>query len=180
MPQHALRPSDVAVLLELAIEPEPSAVDSARNYRAIAARVGLSVGEAHNAVRRLRIARLVPNGSLQVRSRSAMEFLVHGVRFAFPAELGPVTRGVPTSASAPVLALRFTAPEQPTVWPSADGKVRGSEVVPLIASAPKMPELNPRLYECLALVDALRIGRARERKLAAELLSARIVQNVPE
>lgn len=180
MPQHTLRPSDVAVLLDLAVEPEPSADDSARNYRAIAARVGLSVGESHNAVRRLRIARLVPNGSLQVRARSAMEFLVHGVRFAFPAELGPVTRGVPTAASAPVLALRFTALDQPTVWPNAGGEVRGAEVVPLIASAPKLPELNPKLYECLALVDALRIGRARERKLAAELLGARIVQSPPE
>jgi hypothetical protein len=30
---------------------------------------------------------------------------------------------------------------------------------------------DPQMYEALALIDALRGGRARERKLAAELLT---------
>jgi len=33
---------------------------------------------------------------------------------------------------------------------------------------------DPKLYELLALVDAIRAGRAREREIAARELSARI------
>jgi hypothetical protein len=31
---------------------------------------------------------------------------------------------------------------------------------------------DPRLYECLALIDVIRVGRARERKLAETNASA--------
>jgi hypothetical protein len=170
----ALRPSDVAVLLELGVQLEPAAEPLARSYRGIAALVQLSVGEVHNAVKRLRIARLIQSDSFDVAVSSALEFLLHGVRFAFPAELGPVTRGVPTGASAPAIAASFAADEQLVVWPSASGNVRGASVEPLIASAPELPALNPKLYESLTLVDALRVGRARERRIAGELLGARL------
>jgi hypothetical protein len=174
MANRALRPSDVAVLLELGVQPEPATVPAAPSYRGIAVLVQLSVGEVHNAVKRLRLARLIRSASFDVAVNSAMEFLLHGVRFAFPAELGPVTRGVPTGPSAPVIAASFAGDEQPVVWPSASGNVRGASVTPLLASAPDLPELNPKLYESLALVDALRVGRARERKIAGDLLGARI------
>ncbi len=39
---------------------------------------------------------------------------------------------------------------------------------------PRLAERDRDLWEWFALLDAIRIGRARERKLAAELLSERI------
>jgi hypothetical protein len=53
---------------------------------------------------------------------------------------------------------------------SGGGQRARQSVVPLLPSAPRLPSTNPRLYRMLALVDALRLGRARERKEAAALL----------
>jgi hypothetical protein len=45
--------------------------------------------------------------------------------------------------------------------------------VPLIPAVVTIWESNPDLYDMLTLVDALRIGRARERKLARQHLEHR-------
>ena len=61
------------------------------------------------------------------------------------------------------------------VWPSLAGTVRGASVTPLYAAAPATAVNNPALYELLALVDAVRLGRARERTRAKQLLRERIM-----
>src|SRR5436189_151391 len=66
-----------------------------------------------------------------------------------------------------------TSFEPPPVWPYADGSVRGTEFSPLYKNAPKAAS-DPKLYELLALVDAIRDGRAREREVAIRELTARI------
>ena len=45
---------------------------------------------------------------------------------------------------------------------------------PLHKNVPKAALSDPRLYELLVLVDALRDGQARERKLAVKELSKRL------
>jgi len=66
---------------------------------AIAADLEMSPSEIHAAIKRLQQARLVHGPELEDRPNlSALEeFLVHGVKYAFPAEHGEVTRGLPTS-----------------------------------------------------------------------------------
>ncbi len=59
-------------------------------------------------------------------------------------------------------------------WPDPDGDVRGEELRPLYRSIPYAARRDPALYELLALVDALRGGRARERMLAADELRSRL------
>lgn len=54
--------------------------------------------------------------------------------------------------------------------PWAKGKVRGHGIAPLYSSVPEAAGQNDNLYELLALADALRIGRARERDLAVNEL----------
>jgi hypothetical protein len=44
----------------------------------------------------------------------------------------------------------------------------------LYRSAPRAAQRDADLYECLALIDAIRGGRARERKLAEELLQKKL------
>jgi hypothetical protein len=60
------------------------------------------------------------------------------------------------------------------VWPSADGAVRGLTLEPLHKAAPKAARQDPVLYELLALIDALRDGRARELQLEERELTARL------
>ena len=106
---------------------------------------------------------------------SLLEFLIHVIRYAFPAEIGPPTRGVPTSYAAPPLSKAIAdAGELPSVWQHADGKVRGYSFAPLHKNIPKAALADERLYELLALVDALRNGRARERKVASQQLTRRL------
>jgi hypothetical protein len=82
---------------------------------------------------------------------------------------------VPTASFAPPLNQAFAASnELPYVWPDAEGNVRGISFSPLHKAAPKAARKDKALYELLALVDAIRGGRARERKMAVEKLSARL------
>lgn len=101
-----------------------------------------------------------------MRKAALCEFLVHGLRYAFPAERSGVTRGVPTSYAAPPLKAHFGHGELPPVWPHPEGTARGEGLAPLYKSAPSAALRDARLYGWLALVDAVRAGRARERKLA--------------
>ena len=52
--------------------------------------------------------------------------------------------------------------------------MRGYAFSPLYPSVPAAALQDSRLYELLALVDAIRDGRARERNLAAKELEARL------
>lgn len=137
----------------------------------------MSPSEVHAAVARAMASGLLHGAELGHRPNlSAVdEFLVHGVRYAFPSERGEPARGVPTSyAAAPLSALIAPGDDLPPVWPTPTGKVRGTSFQPLYRRAPEAALADPLLYEYLALVDALRDGRARERKLAAELLTSRL------
>lgn len=167
-----MKSHDIAVFLGLAL-PDWRGL----SYAALAVRLCLSASEAHAAVKRGVLAGLVAD----VRSRRPLagplkEFLVHGMRYAFPPVLGGSTRGVPTSYAAPSMREAFGHVDgPPPVWPHAGADaVRGLSFEPLYRRAPEAALADPRLHELLALVDALRGGRARERKLAEELLDARL------
>jgi hypothetical protein len=101
--------------------------------------------------------------------------LVHGVKYAFPAKRGEVTRGVPTSFAAEPLKSEVSfSNELIPVWPWRDGEARGAELEPLYKSVPGAAIRDQKLYELLALVDAIRDGRARERNLAERDLVHRL------
>ena len=103
------------------------------------------------------------------------EFLIHGAKYAFPAERGGPVRGVPTAESASPLKEHFPQPfPLPSVWPYAEGTVRGIAFSPLYKNVPAAASRDPKLYELLALVDAIREGRAREREIAIRELTGRI------
>ena len=158
----ALRPHDVCVLLQLAITPGIT-------FRELADRAGQSVGEAHNATKRLEVARLCSPGGRAVNRSAMLDFLIMGVPYTFPGELGAETRGVPTAHSGPAMRDEFDSPHV-VVWPSVDGETRGLSLAPLCSAAPKLPGSNPDLYRLLSVVDALRVGRARERRVASDIL----------
>jgi len=111
----------------------------------------------------------VPNRS------NLKEFLIHGVKYSFPVERGGITRGVPTAEGAAPLREYFSGSSAlPPVWPYAQGDVRGTAFSPLYDNVPEAADRDPKLHELLALVDAIRDGRAREREIAIRELSARI------
>lgn len=160
--QEYLRPHDITVLLQLAIQPDTT-------FRELADRVALSLGEAHNSARRLESAHLVIFDEKSVNYPAAREFLLSGVPYAFPARLGAQSRGIRTAFSAPPLAEEFPSGEV-IVWEDHRGDIRGDTLAPLSPAVGKIWERNKQLYALLAIVDALRIGRSRERKRARHYL----------
>lgn len=116
---------------------------------------------------------------VRVNTRNLAEFAVHGAKYAFPAERLPVALGVPTSHSAPAFAGVFAPGSDAWVWPHAHGTVRGQGLTPLHPSVPYAAMQDEKLYEMLALFDALRVGRARERGMAMERLPALIYPEGP-
>lgn len=104
------------------------------------------------------------------------EFLVHGLKYVFPGSVNGKSRGFVTAWAAKPLVdqLVIATNDVPPVWPSAQGDTRGLALEPLHASVVEAAKRDPVLREQLALVDAIRIGDARVRGLAAEMLAERI------
>lgn len=164
---------DVVVILRLAN------TGPAKSYADLGKAVGLSASEAHAAVRRLVEARLLDADQTHVHRHSLLKFLVNGVPFAFPACMKEASRGTPTGWGAPVFEGRFASNELPPVWPDPEGEVRGQAVKPLYESVVSAAKRDPKLYDLLALVDALRLGRAREREIAETELEKRLLPPNP-
>ena len=95
-----LKPQDIMVVLKLCTYERKRPPMSM-----IAADLNMSPSEIHAAIKRLQQARLLHGPEMQEKPNlSALEeFLLHGVKYAFPAEHGEVTRGLPTSFAAPPL-----------------------------------------------------------------------------
>jgi hypothetical protein len=169
MAEH-LKPQDLLVALKLAAHPS-----AAWTYPGLASELHLSASETHAAIRRLRACRLYSVTGERISRRHLLEFLSHGLWYTFPAEEGALTRGIPTAWSAAPLAGKVVVDaEGGVVWPSPKGAVRGHAIPPLYRSAPAAAAEDPALYELLALTDAVRAGRPRERHLAREELARRL------
>lgn len=165
-----LRPQDVLCVLKISC-----LTGQEWGLRDLGKSVGLSSGEAYNAFGRLKRSLLVYDkaGEVKVNARRLVDFLVHGVPTVYYSERGQIVRGMVTGASAPPLSTLADGDVQ-LVWPTPTGKAKGETLQPIYPSAPAAAATDPRLYELLVLVDCLRTGRSKERKLATELLEQRL------
>jgi hypothetical protein len=137
--------------------------------------LALSPSQVHASLKRLERSRLIAQTTNEPHAKAVEEFLLHGVKYAFPASRGEATRGVPTAYAAPPLnAFIADAGDPPPVWPHPEGAVRGQTLQPLHRAVPRAALRDPALYELLALIDALRDGRVRERQIAERELTSRI------
>lgn len=116
---------------------------------------------------------------VRVHAQALAEFALHGAKYAFPGVRLPLVVGVPTSHSAPAFAGVFAPGSTDFVWPHPNGTLRGIGVEPLHPSVPFAAMQDAGLYELLALFDALRVGKARERNMAMERLQALIDPSAP-
>jgi|SRR5665213_2586999 len=168
-----LKPQDLLVLLKRAANP-----GKLWTYASLGHALDLSASQLHRSVQRVTEAGLAVSkgrSDWQVVPKALEEFAVHAARYAFPAKLGAIRRGIPTSFGAPPLSKEISAaPGEAPVWPHAAGKVSGPALTPLYRHVPEAALADPALYELLALLDALRTGRSRERALGEKLLSERL------
>ena len=166
--QIQMKPQDVLLLLKII-----SMNNQSWNQKPIAEALGMSQSEISESVARSKYAGLLDPSGKQVMKLSLMDFLQFGIRYVFPQKPGPVVRGIPTSHSASPLNNEIQSTEN-YVWPYAKGTMRGHSIIPLYTSVPKAALKDKDLYELLAMVDALRVGRAREKEIAITELKKRL------
>ncbi len=163
-----LRPQDLVVLIKLLIEEAGS-----WNQISLAKSLFISQSEISESLKRSAYARLLQNKGKEVARQPFMDLLQYGVPYIFPQQPGAQARGIPTAHSAEPLVNLISSTEN-YVWPYAKGHMRGHSILPFYPSVIQAVEMDPQLYEYLALIDAIRVGRARERNLALELLTNKI------
>lgn len=163
-----LKPQDVAILMKLF-----SLSGEGWRQMDIAAELGLSQGEIAKALSRLAKAGLV-NQKTPSRA-AALEFVVHAVKYMFPAQLGPLSYGVPTAISAPAHSKMVVNSEDVYVWPSPKGQQRGQSIKPLYPKLAEAALKDKKFYNLMSAIEILRMGRARERKQAEAYLQKNLV-----
>ena len=173
MRQIALKPQDVVVALKIAL-----IGSGKRTFARLANELAMPASEVHASTHRSEQAGIITTSlgdGLCVMKPALREFLVHGVKYAFPAVFGGVTRGVLTASGGPTLSkLLITSDEGPPVWPYFAGEARGPALCPLYPKAPDAAAKDPGFYDLLTLIDAIRVGGARDREIAEAELEKRL------
>jgi hypothetical protein len=167
-----LKPQDVMLAIKLAI-----IRDRGWTQPSLARDLHISSSEINHGLRRLAASGLYNPGQKRVVRAALREFLVFGLRYVFPAKLGIPSDGMPTAFSArPLREKLFLDEGDEVVWsgPGIPSKVRGRAIDPLYKTAPLAADDDPELHEYLALADAMRVGKARERQMAGDELSRRL------
>lgn len=132
--------------------------------------IRLSTSETHAAMSRLEQCQLLAATAVETRRPlevNFLEFAEHGLRYVYPPELGPLTRGVATAAAV-IEGLR--TPGQTLVWPYEQGDATGPALAPLYRTVPIACLADRGLHVGMAALDSLRIGRPRERQAALAVL----------
>ncbi len=172
-----LRSQDLLVLLKLTVWGEHP-----WRQEDIARELGLVQSQVNTSLRRAAEAGLYDAETKQVNKTALANLLINGIRHLIPGKLGARAHGLPTAWGhrGAFHALVYGAAEPP-VWDSAgkeskakDQETDGVAVEPLHERVPYAAARDAKLYEILAAIDALRVGRAREMEMARDLLRNRL------
>jgi len=164
-----MSPLDVVVLLKII-----SLGDQPWTQMTLADTLFMSQSEISKSIARSKYAGLLDSSGKNVRKLALMEFLQYGIASVYPMQPGAIVRGIPTAHSAAPLN-EIIQSNEPYVWPSGKGTLRGQSIIPLYPTVVDAVKIDSKLHELLALVDALRVGKAREKELAITELKKRIL-----
>ena len=169
---------DVAFQRELKLL-VPQAFAARYTARGLESETGVSKSEVNLSLKRsikVGLAKLDRKTNIpRANTKALTEFIVYGLKYVFPAQVSELSRGIPTSFAAPVLQGKImSAGETIYIWPDARGSNKGQAVQPLYKTVPKAVKSDPYLYEYLALIDAIRLGNAREAGVAIDELQSKL------
>lgn len=175
-----LKPQDVLVatkLFSLHERPRPS---SDYTLASLSSELGISTSEVHNSLGRCERAQIVRTVGdvIRVMKNNLLDLVVYATPRIFYAVRGPIEEGIPTGIFAESLKEKFEAPKLtlPTVWKTeGKGLVRGESLIPIYPSVPEAAQNDPHLYELLSLIEIVRMGDSRYKKMAVGILEKRIL-----
>lgn len=164
-----MRPQDIVVLLKIV-----ALKNKEWNNSLLAHSLQISPSEISEALNRCLIAGLIDSKKKDVNLLSLKEFLLYGLKYVFPSVPGAIVKGIPTAHSAKPLSDLIAMTDEVYVWPYYKGTHRGQAIEPLYKTVPQIAREDVYFYELLTIIDALRVGRARENKFAREQLEIRL------
>jgi hypothetical protein len=165
---NGMRPQDIAVLLKIVALKHDNWNNSDLAYS-----LKISASEITEVLNRCKIAGLIDAKKRKVLINSFKEFLIYGLKYVFPTEPGAIVRGIPTAHSAYPINQHISSGDDVYVWPYAKGNQRGQAIEPLYKTLPSIVQEDKLFYELLTIIDTIRVGRAREIKIAIEELEKR-------
>lgn len=150
-----LKAFDVVVVVYLASDDR----SPLRTQIEISKALGVSQSSVHRSLARLEASRLVRDGRPQ--REDLRRFVLHGVPFAYPAQLGDSVQGLATANEAAGWGPSHYR-DHPVVWPSEAGSDFGLSIVPLHAGVPVLALREPAFAQLMGLVEIARVGSKRE------------------
>lgn len=170
---NGMRPQDIVVLLKI--------LTYGKNHWTLSEMsnaLQISLSEVSNALERNRIAGLISQSKRQVNTLALRDFLISGLKYVFPPQIGASVRGIFTAHSASPIKEHIITGNDNYVWSYYKGTKRGFSIIPLYENIPKFIENDTPLYEYLVIVDTLRVGKTREIEIAIKELDKRIKEYV--
>jgi hypothetical protein len=164
-----MRPQDIVILIKLV-----SLKDKPWQYRDLSADLFIPLSEISASLKRSEKAGLYNPEVRNVHRLAFTEFIQYGLKYVFPTRPGAMVTGLGTAHSHPYYKKFFQA-EMQYAWPDEEGAIRGLMIEPLHPNVPKAARKDDLLYKLLASIDILRVGKARELKMAIDELKKAIL-----
>ena len=155
-----MKPQDLVILLKIIILGNKS-----WRITDLAASLYLSQSEVSKSLARMVYSGLIDEGKKEPSRGALFDLIATSVQFIFPIKPGQVLKGIPTGHSCAPLKSKIVS-SQDYVWAHAEGQMRGESIEPLYKNLPKAAIKDEALYELLSLIDTMRVGKAREKKIA--------------
>lgn len=159
-----MRPQDIVVLAKIITMNSETPLVGQLSHS-----LSLSLSEISESLNRSQIAGLIDYTKKRVNRQNLVEFLEHGIRYVFPQTPGSMVRGIPTAHSHPFMKNIFVS-ETAYVWPDNQANTIGLQIEPFYPKQVEAVKADAALYELLALIDVIRVGKVREIHVAIKQL----------
>ena len=157
------------------------AVNEKNSFQSIGEKLKLSASQVYYAVKSLQKRGLVykdisenvnrnPLASIKIKKHNCYEFLIHGLKYVFPMEMGAPAIGVQTLSSELIATKEQILSNTVYVWPYGEGNTSGISIKPIHQNIPLLSLQNPLIYRFFVLLDFLRSKNSRDNLLGKEEL----------
>ncbi|MBN2664459.1 MAG: hypothetical protein JXR68_12485 [Bacteroidales bacterium] len=166
---NGMRPQDIVILLKIIALKKEDWKNSDLSYT-----LKISPSEISEALNRNAIAGLIDKSKRKVFINSLTEFLIYGLKYVFPVQPAEIVRGIPTAHSASPMNELISSSKDIYVWQHEKGTAKGQKIEPLYKTVPQVVSEDKLFYELLSIIDTIRVGKAREVKIAIDELKIRL------
>lgn len=157
------------------------------SVRSLGASLGISKTEVSASLRRCSESNLLflinnhgvislANLNWKVNKKAIFNLIKHAVPYLYPPKLLGFDIGIPTGFSGPALSEEVTsAGNSKIIWSSEYGEAYGQVLEPIYKTIAFASYQDEFVYNCFSLIDAYRLGKAREKDIAINLLEKKIL-----